>query len=182
VASGSLSLFGSILAASAGGLHSTGEVINLGFNVSSDGTPDFQNRSNSFNNVDPKLGPLADNGGSTLTMALLPGSPALDAIAAVNTTATTDQRNMARPAGSGADIGAFELGPAAAPRLLIARAEGAVDIRCGGEAGRVYHLLSSIDLRQWRAIATNRADANGPVRFAVTAGGGSQAFYRVMTP
>ncbi len=28
---------------------------------------------------DPKLGPLADNGGPTLTMALLPGSPAIDA-------------------------------------------------------------------------------------------------------
>src|SRR5262249_5955241 len=30
-------------------------------------------------NVDPKLGPLTDNGGPTLTHALLPGSPALDA-------------------------------------------------------------------------------------------------------
>src|ERR1035437_6455149 len=29
--------------------------------------------------TDPKLGPLADNGGPTLTMALLPGSPAIDA-------------------------------------------------------------------------------------------------------
>jgi hypothetical protein len=29
--------------------------------------------------VDPMLGPLADNGGPTLTMALLPGSPAIDA-------------------------------------------------------------------------------------------------------
>ena len=29
--------------------------------------------------LNPKLGPLADNGGPTLTMALLPGSPAIDA-------------------------------------------------------------------------------------------------------
>src|SRR5207247_558430 len=28
--------------------------------------------------VDPKLGPLADNGGPTKTMGLLPGSPAID--------------------------------------------------------------------------------------------------------
>src|SRR5262249_4669921 len=28
--------------------------------------------------VDPKLGPLADNGGPTMTMAPLPGSPAID--------------------------------------------------------------------------------------------------------
>jgi hypothetical protein len=58
---------------------------------------------------DPKLGPLADNGGPTLTMALLPGSPAIDA---GNTplAPTTDQRGFPRPAGLAADIGAFEYG------------------------------------------------------------------------
>ena len=30
--------------------------------------------------IDPQLGPLADNGGPTMTHALLPGSPAIDAI------------------------------------------------------------------------------------------------------
>jgi hypothetical protein len=56
---------------------------------------------------DPFLGPLADNGGPTPTMALLPGSPAIDAgvpIAGV----TTDQRGVARPQGTAPDIGAFE--------------------------------------------------------------------------
>src|SRR5262249_18005001 len=33
----------------------------------------------STNPIDPKLGPLQDNGGPTQTMALLPGSPAIDA-------------------------------------------------------------------------------------------------------
>ncbi|MBK7950964.1 MAG: CSLREA domain-containing protein [Deltaproteobacteria bacterium] len=33
-----------------------------------------------FPNTDPKLGPLADNGGPTKTMALLPGSPAIDVV------------------------------------------------------------------------------------------------------
>ena len=32
-----------------------------------------------FFGVDPRLGPLADNGGPTMTHALLPGSPAIDA-------------------------------------------------------------------------------------------------------
>jgi hypothetical protein len=57
--------------------------------------------------VDPKLGSLADNGGPTLTMALLPGSPAIDAGSAVGAPAT-DQRGVARPQGPGVDIGAFE--------------------------------------------------------------------------
>ncbi|MHB1133115.1 MAG: choice-of-anchor Q domain-containing protein [Chloroflexota bacterium] len=56
---------------------------------------------------DPKLGPLADNGGPTQTFALLAGSPAIDA---GNATAcpATDQRGVARPLGAGCDIGAYE--------------------------------------------------------------------------
>ena len=63
---------------------------------------------------DPLLAPLADNGGLTQTMALLPGSPALDA--AVATLALdTDQRGLPRSRdgngdGSAApDLGAFEV-------------------------------------------------------------------------
>ncbi|MDX2039413.1 MAG: choice-of-anchor Q domain-containing protein [Isosphaeraceae bacterium] len=59
-------------------------------------------------NVDPLLGPLTDNGGPTLTHALLPGSPAIDAADPAFATAT-DQRGVARPQGLGFDIGAFEL-------------------------------------------------------------------------
>ena len=40
---------------------------------------------------DPNLGPLADNGGDTQTMALPPGSPAIDA-GDDTTCASTDQR------------------------------------------------------------------------------------------
>lgn len=54
---------------------------------------------------DPLLGPLADNGGSTQTHALLAGSPAIDA---GNTNLTTDQRGIARPQGAADDIGAYE--------------------------------------------------------------------------
>jgi VCBS repeat-containing protein len=58
-------------------------------------------------NVDPKLGALADNGGPTQTMALLAGSPAIDA-ANTATAPATDQRGVSRPQGPAADIGAFE--------------------------------------------------------------------------
>ncbi len=66
--------------------------------------------------LDPKLGLLAYNGGPTQTLALLPGSPAIDA---GNSTLSTDQRGFPRPVnfpsipnapgGNGSDIGAFEV-------------------------------------------------------------------------
>ena len=73
--------------------------------------------------LDPKLGPLQSNGGPTQTMALLPGSPAIDKGTSVGLigTLTTDQRGTGFPrkidnlsvanaaGGDGTDIGAFEL-------------------------------------------------------------------------
>ena len=56
---------------------------------------------------DPNLGPLADNGGDTQTMALPPGSPAIDA-GDDTTCASTDQRGVIRPQGAHCDIGAYE--------------------------------------------------------------------------
>jgi predicted outer membrane repeat protein len=61
-------------------------------------------------NTDPKLGPLADNGGPTQTMALQAGSPAIDA--GTNTGCpATDQRGVTRPQGAACDIGAYEVAP-----------------------------------------------------------------------
>jgi|GEM_PF-1703164 len=60
-------------------------------------------------NADPKLGPLAKNGGPTQTMALLAGSAAIDAAEDVNCP-DADQRGGARPQGSHCDIGAYEFG------------------------------------------------------------------------
>ncbi|GGU41510.1 choice-of-anchor Q domain-containing protein [Streptomyces coeruleorubidus] len=56
----------------------------------------------------PLIGPLADNGGPTDTVALLPGSPALDA---ADGCPATDQRGVARPQGAACDIGAYERTP-----------------------------------------------------------------------
>jgi len=65
---------------------------------------------------DPKLGPLADNGGPTKTLALTAGSPAIDTGTAEGLTVNragrvSDQRGVIRPVGVQADIGAFELAP-----------------------------------------------------------------------
>jgi len=61
-------------------------------------------------NVNPLLGPLQNNGGPTETMALLPGSPAIDAGSSplVPSGITTDQRGFPRDV-NGVDIGAFEV-------------------------------------------------------------------------
>ena len=65
--------------------------------------------------VEPRLAPLAFNGGSTLTHALTNGSPAIDR---GNSNVSTDQRGLPRPinnpdfsdapGGNASDIGAFE--------------------------------------------------------------------------
>jgi beta-glucanase (GH16 family) len=60
--------------------------------------------------ADPLLGPLADNGGPTLTQALLSGSPAIDSANGAACPAS-DQRGVLRPQGAGCDVGAFELEP-----------------------------------------------------------------------
>ncbi|MFJ8942632.1 choice-of-anchor Q domain-containing protein [Streptomyces sp. NPDC102395] len=52
----------------------------------------------------PLIGPLADNGGPTDTVALLPGSPAPDA---TDGCPATDRRGVARPKGATCDIGAY---------------------------------------------------------------------------
>jgi CSLREA domain-containing protein len=66
--------------------------------------------------VDAGLGALQDNGGPTLTHALLPGSPAIDAVVA-GICPATDQRGIPRPQDGNldglavCDIGAFEVQP-----------------------------------------------------------------------
>jgi hypothetical protein len=57
--------------------------------------------------IDPRLGPLTDNGGPTQTHALLAGSPALDA-GGPDFCPGTDQRGVTRPQGPACDMGSYE--------------------------------------------------------------------------
>ncbi|HMZ08350.1 MAG TPA: choice-of-anchor Q domain-containing protein [Anaerolineales bacterium] len=68
-----------------------------------------------FISADPKLSALANNGGPTQTLALLPGSPAIDAgdddECSASKVNNLDQRGITRPYGSHCDIGAYEYDP-----------------------------------------------------------------------
>ena len=57
--------------------------------------------------IDPRIGPLAANGGPSRTHALLAGSPAIDAASAADCPAF-DQRGVTRPQGLACDIGSYE--------------------------------------------------------------------------
>jgi hypothetical protein len=65
-------------------------------------------QSDKVNVTSPKLGPLANNGGPTKTIALLSGSPAIDVIPGTSCEAPIDQRGVKRPQGTRCDIGAYE--------------------------------------------------------------------------
>jgi hypothetical protein len=76
--------------------------------------------------VNPLLGPLAANGGSTSTHALLPGSPAIDA--GDGGCAPVDQRGVLRPQGRRCDIGAFEAGAGSAGAFPDFDGDGRADL------------------------------------------------------
>jgi uncharacterized repeat protein (TIGR01451 family)/CSLREA domain-containing protein len=87
-----------------------------GYNLSSDSSCGFSGTS--LSGVNPLLGPLRNNGGATKTMSPGSGSPAVDAIPSGNAACPAhDQRGLARPVGSGCDIGAVE-------RALIVNSTG----------------------------------------------------------
>jgi hypothetical protein len=116
-------------------------------------------------NTDPLLGPLQNNGGPTLTHALQPGSPAIDAGDTAACTAPPvnglDQRGEIRPQGMACDIGAYESGPPPTPPTLHpAQILGGIWARTGTE--------TQIDLGSFED-----ADSDGPWTVAVDWGDGS---------
>jgi len=106
----------------AGARPTSGTITDGGFNLASGSAAGAGLQTNSNGNP-----VLADNGGRTQTIALLPSSPAINA---GNSPLRTDQRGSFRPVllpgkanaqgGNGSDIGAFELDqPQAVPNLVV---------------------------------------------------------------
>jgi hypothetical protein len=102
--SGTFSISNSIFARGSNGVNCYGTTISNGYNLSSDGSCNFDSPGD-MNQTDPMLGILADYGGETKTYPLLPGSPAIDA---GDTDLDIDQRGVSRPQGTADDIGSFE--------------------------------------------------------------------------
>jgi hypothetical protein len=90
------------------------------------------------NPIDPKLGPLQDNGGPTPTMALLPGSPAVDA-GDSSELGVADQRGVVRS--GGVNIGAYQASASAfvltAPDTVTAGAPFDVTVTAVDPFGQV---------------------------------------------
>jgi hypothetical protein len=107
--------------------------------------------------LDPKLGPLQDNGGPTPTQALLAGSPAIGAGDPVASPGPTDQRGFLRLSGGHIDIGAYEVPPTSLGKPIFA---------IGGAPGRVlvYRAADNVLLADF---APYGAAYTGPVSVAV---------------
>ncbi|MCL4267835.1 MAG: hypothetical protein KJ069_32010 [Anaerolineae bacterium] len=115
---GVLQLTGTIVANNVAALEGddcAGPVESLGYNLDGDGSCVLDGMGDIT--AVPLLGPLQFNGGPTQTMALQPGSPAIDAIPADVCLLAEDQRAILRPQdGNGdnvlaCDKGAYELEP-----------------------------------------------------------------------
>lgn len=123
---GTVTLENSIVANSPSGDNCVGEIMDGGGNLS------YPDTTCPGINQDPFLGALQDNGGPTMTMALLAGSAAIDAaddaICAAPPVNNLDQRGVARPVGSHCDIGAFESEETPAPNFTLSAKPAAITV------------------------------------------------------
>ncbi len=120
--------------------------------------------------IDPRLGPLADNGGPTMTHALLPGSPAinagdLSALAGVGNVPEFDQRDapFGRVFNGRIDIGALEYQQPSDLNLLV----DTLDDESNGNRG-----LGDLSLREAIELA-NTFPSVDTIRFAPALSGGT---------
>jgi len=115
--------------------------------------------------IDPKLGPLQDNGGATMTHALLTGSPAIDAGDSTGAP-SEDQRGVPRPQGRGVDIGAFEYLPATAifTRIVVLSKTNLLIVTFAAPS-RNYFVQASQDLISWNNIAVLTVPPNGVLQY-----------------
>jgi hypothetical protein len=154
---GTLSLHNSLIAYGGTNGNAYGTITDVGYNICSDGSANL-NSGSSYSFTDPKLGPLADYGGPTLCMALLPNSSAIDFGDSLGAPAT-DQRGFVRPFGDGVDMGAYEYGSYQPVILcLYAASTGNNVLVCftaSPSLPGLYRLQASTNLSTWTDLNTN---------------------------
>jgi len=93
-----------------------GDISSLGYNLLGDTVGcTFVASTGDLTAADPDLDNFGDNGGLTFTYSITSDSPAIDAASPACPPPSADQRGVARPAGVGCDIGAYELVPTPTP-------------------------------------------------------------------
>ena len=163
-----VTLTNTIVANSSGG-NCAGTIIDGGHNLDDGTTCGFSTVNGSLSNTDPKLdrAGLQNNGGPTQTIALLPGSRAVDAgdsdVCAAEPVNGLDQRGYVRPGvnHTQCSIGAYEADAVAAP---------ACTGDCDGKGSvTVDELITMVNIALGSAemSACKAADANGDGRISV---------------
>ena len=111
---GEINIKNSIVANNLPGGDCLGSITPLGYNLNGDDSCELDGTGD-LPNTDPLLDNLQHNGGHTFTHALLPGSPAIDAVPVEHCVdhegilVSSDQRGIIRQQGEACDIGAYEL-------------------------------------------------------------------------
>jgi hypothetical protein len=153
-----------------------GGIISLGHNLIDDPTGSSGFVASDLLNVNPKLGLLQNNGGPTQTMALLPGSPAIDAGDNTNAPAY-DQRGPGFPriVNGAIDIGAFEVQDGSpTPSSSLAVSGFPSSIQAGSSGSFMVTALNadgSIDTGYTGTVVFTSSDARAalPAAFTFTA-------------
>ncbi len=182
---GSLALVASTISGNKGtGVYvQSGFAVNLWNTLVSDVSGTVNSQGNNLIGGNPMLGPLTNNGGQTLSFALLPGSPAIDAGDDTLASLVTDQRGFPRDAGAHVDIGAFELQPAAPPNPIMSRSGANLAIQWPVAASN-YVLQFSPSLLP-PMVWTNVTDAvttQGQSNQVILSPAGDKGFYRLWHP
>ncbi len=110
---GPLTVGATIVAASTSGaacfLQDLPSFTDQGYNIDDDGSCGFTSPGVSDSGtIDSSLGSLADNGGTTQTVALEAGSPAIGLVTDLSLCPATDQRGAERPTSGSCDAGAYD--------------------------------------------------------------------------
>jgi hypothetical protein len=162
-----------------------GTVTSGGYNLSSDDGSGLLAATGDLINTNPMLGPLQDNGGPTLTYALLPGSPAIDAgDPGFTPPPYFDQRGLGfqRVVNGRIDIGAFEVQTAGAPTLYISHNGNTVTVYWQNVSGWSLQQNSNLAATAgWTTSGYSITTANGTNSITITPPTGN-LFFRLSNP